>query len=286
MKPHGPTSKTHEADPNQLPSRLNRATTDEHRRMVQKWHQVDSYNRSEQHHQRIQGFAEDTSSNQPWRADTTTKHQNNPGAAPKRLQSSFDLVHEPTGPECQEWVPPLRIPTSRHSSPLQLPTKADHSGSDQLVGAPDRSGPVPKSHPRQLILSTATTTKTTSGFLESPAKSNLPSTRQFTSASLWGITRRYSRFQDVKRPYLQQNSQLLLKFAFQKNPNSSKLTVNYAYYEPIFVPPLGCLRKASMSCPKRVFWVIFINLNLRYFTFVWSFQGKQLLNASSIVKYA
>ena len=32
----------------------------------------------------------------------TTEHQNNPGAAPKRLQSSFDLVHEPTGPECQE----------------------------------------------------------------------------------------------------------------------------------------------------------------------------------------
>ena len=135
-----------EADPNQLPPRLNWATTDEHRRMVQKWHQVDSYNRSEQRHQRIrteQGFAEDTSSNQPWRAETTTKHQNNPGAAPKWLLSSFDLVHEPTGPECQEWVPLLRIPTSRHSSPLQLPTKADHSGGDQPVGEPDRSGPVP-----------------------------------------------------------------------------------------------------------------------------------------------
>ena len=35
MEPQGPTSKTHEADPNQLPPRLNRATTDEHRRMVQ-----------------------------------------------------------------------------------------------------------------------------------------------------------------------------------------------------------------------------------------------------------
>ena len=30
MEPHGSTSKTHEADPNQLPPRLNRATTDEH----------------------------------------------------------------------------------------------------------------------------------------------------------------------------------------------------------------------------------------------------------------
>ena len=161
MEPHGPTSKTHEAEPNQLPPRLNRATTDEHRRMVQKWHQIDSYNRSEQHHQRIrteQCFAKDTSSNQPWRVETTTKHQNNPGAAPKWLLSSFDLVHEPTGPECQERVPPLRIPTSRHSSPLQLPRKADHSGGDQFVGEPDRSGRVPQSHPIQLILSTATTT--------------------------------------------------------------------------------------------------------------------------------
>ena len=33
--------------------------------------------------------------------------------------------------------------TSRHSSPLQLPTKADHSEGDQLVGEPDRSGPAP-----------------------------------------------------------------------------------------------------------------------------------------------
>ena len=43
---------------------------------------------------------------------------------------------------------------------LQLPTKADHTEGDQLVEEPDRSGPVPHSHPGQLILSTATTTTT------------------------------------------------------------------------------------------------------------------------------
>ena len=64
-------------------------------------------------------------------------------------------------PSVKNECPPLRIPTSRHSSPLQLPTKADLSGGDQLVGEPDGSGPVPQSHPRQLILSTATTTTTT-----------------------------------------------------------------------------------------------------------------------------